>query len=100
MTLTSTKISICAFSPLTLRLILVMDGNKEDCEVIPLPSLYLSDVLCAKALTYTDFVHMCTPNCQEKSNKLSELSKRMASECNITSGQYHITILLLILLTV
>ena len=55
-----------------------------------LVNLCLSEVICnsTKGSTLAHFLHTCTLNCQEKSDKFRESSKRMASECDVTSEQY------------
>ena len=55
-----------------------------------LVNLYSSVVICnsTEGSTLTDFLHTCTLNCREKSDEFQESSKRMASECDITSEQY------------
>ena len=61
-----------------------------------LVNLYLSEVICKsiEGLTLTDFLHMHTLNCRKKNNKFRELSKRMASERNVTFEWYRtITVL-------
>ena len=51
-----------------------------------LVNLYSSEVICnlTKGSTLADFLHTCTFNCQEKSDEFRALSKRMASECDVT----------------
>ena len=53
-------------------------------------NLYSSAVICnsTKGLTLADFLHTRTLNCQEKSDKIRESSKRMASKCDVTSERY------------
>ena len=55
-----------------------------------LVNLYLSEEICnsTEGLTLRDFLYMHTLNCQEKSDEFKESSKRMASECDITSERY------------
>ena len=55
-----------------------------------LVNLYSSEVLCnsTEGSTLAHFLHTRTLNCQEKSDEFRESSKRMASECDITSEQY------------
>ena len=57
-----------------------------------LVNLYLSEVICnsTKGSTLEDFLHTRTLNCQGKCDKFQELSKRMASECDVTSKQCRI----------
>ena len=53
-------------------------------------NLYSSEVICnsTEGSTLVDFLHTGTLNCREKSNEFRESSKRMASECDITSERY------------
>ena len=53
-------------------------------------NLYSSEVISnsIEGSTLTDFLHMCTHNCREKSDESRESSKRMASECDATSERY------------
>ena len=55
-----------------------------------LVNLYSSEVICnlTEGSTLADFLHTCTLNCREKSDEFRELSKRMASECDVTSERY------------
>ena len=50
-------------------------------------NLYSSAVICnsTKGSTLADFLHTRTLNCREKSDEFRESSKRMASECDVTS---------------
>ena len=54
-------------------------------------NLYLNEVVCnsTEGSTVTDFLHTHTLNCREKSNEFRESSKRMGSECDVTSERYH-----------
>ena len=56
-----------------------------------LVNLYSSEVICnsSEGSTLEDFLHMCTINCREMSDKFRESSKRMVSECDDTSEWYH-----------
>ena len=53
-------------------------------------NLYSSAVICnsTEGSTLADFLHMRTLDCREKSDKFRESSKRMASECDVTSERY------------
>ena len=55
-----------------------------------LVNLYSSEVICnsTEGWTLADFLHMHTLNCQEKSDEFRESSKRLASECDVTSERY------------
>ena len=55
-----------------------------------LVDLYSSAVICnsTKGSTLADFLHTCTLNCREKSDVFRESSKKMASECDVTSERY------------
>ena len=55
-----------------------------------LVNLYSSKVICnsTEGSTLTDFLHTRTLNCREKSDESRESSKRMASECDVTSERY------------
>ena len=55
-------------------------------------NLYLSEVICnlTEGSTLEDFLHKRTLNCQEKCDEFQESSKRIVSECNVTSEQYRI----------
>ena len=52
-------------------------------------NLYSSEVICnsTEGSTLPDFLHTCTLNCREKSDEFRESSKRMASECDVTSSE-------------
>ena len=53
-------------------------------------NLYSSKVICNSIVgsTLVDFLHTGTLTCREKSDEFQESSKRMVSECDITSEQY------------
>ena len=57
-----------------------------------LVNLYLSEVICnsTEGSTLEDFLRTGTLNCREKCDKFQESSKRLASECDVTSEQYRI----------
>ena len=57
---------------------------------VSLSNLYSSEVICNATEGYSlaDFLHTCTHNCREQSDKFRESSKIMASECDITSEWY------------
>ena len=59
-------------------------------------NLYSSEVICnsSEGSTPVDFLHTRTLNCREKSDEFRESSKRMASECDVTSERYHICLLM------
>ena len=54
-------------------------------------NLYSSVVICnlTEGSTLADFLHTGTLNCREKSDEFRESSKRIASECDVTSERYH-----------
>ena len=53
-------------------------------------NLYSSAVICnlTEGSTLADFLHTHILNCRGKSDEFRESSKRMASECDITSERY------------
>ena len=55
-------------------------------------NLYLTEMICnsTEGSTLADFLHTHTLNFREKGDKFQESSKRMASECDVTSEQYRI----------
>ena len=49
---------------------------------------YTGSISKTEGSTLADFLHTRTLNCREKSDEFRESSKRMASECDVTSERY------------
>ena len=66
------------------------NNNNNNSPRASLVNLCSSVVICnsTEGSTLADFLHTRTLNCREKSDEFQESSKRMVSECDVTSERY------------